>query len=212
MFWLFFTVLVLALYIVLGAFAPKAWRAGMLGNKQNVFDDFIAAGEWLIENNYTKQNKLAIQGRSNGGLLVSAVMLQRPDLFGAVHCGVPVTDMLRYQNFTAGRYWTPEFGNAEEDAAHFEFLYAYSPAHNVKPGTDYPPILITTADTDDRVVPMHSKKLAAALQTAVPPTSSHPQILRIDLKAGHGMGKPIGKLIEEESDIYAFLWTMLNNH
>ncbi|MBE2222125.1 MAG: S9 family peptidase [Anaerolineae bacterium] len=191
----------------------EAWHeAGMLGNKQNVFDDFIAAAEWLIQNNYTSNQKLAIQGRSNGGLLVSAVMIQRPELFGAVHCGVPVTDMLRYHRFTAGRYWTPEYGNAEENAAHFEFLLPYSPAHNVKPGTAYPPILITTADTDDRVVPMHSKKLAAALQTAVPSTSHHPQILRIDLKAGHGMGKPTSKLIEEESDIYAFLWTMLNNN
>lgn len=189
----------------------EAWhQAGMLANKQNVFDDFIAAAEWLIENGYTQPKKLAIQGRSNGGLLVSAVMMQRPDLFGAVHCGVPVTDMLRYHRFTAGRYWTPEYGNAEENAAHFTFLHAYSPLHNVKPGVDYPPILITTADTDDRVVPMHSKKLAAALQTAVPPHSTHPQILRIDLKAGHGLGKPTGKLIEEDSDIYAFLWTMLH--
>ncbi len=185
-------------------------EGGMLENKQNVFDDFIAAGEWLILRGYTSKNKLAIQGRSNGGLLVSAVMVQRPDLFGAVHCGVPVTDMLRYHQFTAGRYWTSEFGNAETSENEFASLFSYSPIHNIQSDVDYPPILITTADTDDRVVPMHSKKLAAALQTAVPPTSTHPQILRIDLNAGHGLGKPTSKLIEEESDIYAFLWTMLN--
>lgn len=190
----------------------EAWhQAGMLGNKQNVFDDFIAAAEWLIHTGYTNSDKLAIQGRSNGGLLVSAVMVQRPDLFGAVHCAVPVADMLRYHRFTAGRYWTPEYGNAEESAEQFTTLYAYSPVHNVQPGVTYPPILITTGDTDDRVVPMHSKKLAAALQTAVPPLSPHPQLLRIDLKAGHGLGKPIRKLIEEESDVYAFLWAMTGN-
>ncbi|HID50606.1 MAG TPA: S9 family peptidase, partial [Anaerolineae bacterium] len=134
----------------------EAWhQAGMLENKQNVFDDFIAAAEWLIANGYTRTDRLAIEGRSNGGLLVAACMTQRPDLFGAVHCGVPVIDMLRYHKFSAGRYWTPEYGNAEENPEHFRFLLAYSPLHNVRPAVTYPATLITTADTDDRVVPLH---------------------------------------------------------
>lgn len=191
-----------------GAEYGEAWhQAGMLHNKQNVFDDFIAAAEWLIAQGYTAPKKLAIEGRSNGGLLVAACMVQRPDLFGAVHCGVPVIDMLRYHLFTAGRYWTSEYGNATEDPAHFEFLIAYSPLHNVKPGVIYPPLIITTADTDDRVVPMHAKKFAAALQTADP--GINPLLLRVEMKAGHGLGKPTAKLIEEAADVYAFLWTML---
>ena len=186
----------------------EAWHnAGMLGNKQNVFDDFIGAGEWLIANGYTTHQRLAIQGGSNGGLLVAACMTQRPDLFGAVHCAVPVIDMLRYHKFTAGRYWTGEYGNAEENPEHFHFMLAYSPLHNVKAGTTYPPTLITTADTDDRVVPMHAKKFAAALQTA--DSGHNPLLLRIEMKAGHGLGKPTSKQIEENSDIYAFLWTIL---
>ena len=186
----------------------EAWhRAGMLSNKQNVFDDFIAAAEWLIANQYTSKAKLAIEGRSNGGLLVAACLTQRPDLFGAVHCGVPVIDMLRYHKFTAGRYWTSEYGNAEENAEHFNFMLAYSPLHNIHADTTYPPTLITTADTDDRVVPMHAKKFAATLQTA--DTGQNPILLRVEMKAGHGLGKPVHKLIEEATDIYAFLWSML---
>lgn len=177
-------------------------RAGMLEMKQTVFDDFIAAAEWLIDEGITDKERLAIMGGSNGGLLVAACMIQRPDLFGAVVCRVPVADMLRYHRFSAGRYWMGEYGNAEENAEHFRFLYAYSPLHNVQPGADYPPILITTADTDDRVVPMHAKKLAATLQAA---NGANPVLLRVETEAGHGLGKPTGKAIEELADILAFL-------
>lgn len=186
----------------------EAWhQAGMLDRKQTVFDDFIAAAEWLIAHDYTRPQRLAIEGRSNGGLLVAACMTQRPDLFGAVHCGVPVIDMLRYHLFTAGRYWISEYGNAEADPAHFEFLLAYSPLHNVRPGTTYPPTLITTADTDDRVVPLHAKKFATTLQAAG--SGHNPLLIRIETKAGHGLGKPTYKLIEEAADVYAFLWAVL---
>ncbi len=181
-------------------------RAGMLEKKQNVFDDFIAAAEWLIDNDYTSRERLGIMGGSNGGLLAAACMLQRPELFGAVACRVPVADMLRYHRFTAGRYWIPEYGNAQEDAEHFRFLYAYSPLHNVREGVDYPPILIATADTDDRVVPLHGKKLAATLQAA---GGRNPVLLRVETKAGHGLGKPTTKSIEELADIFAFLWREL---
>ncbi len=176
-------------------------RGGMLENKQNCFDDFIAATEWLIENDYTRTDKLAIEGRSNGGLLTSACMVQRPDLYGAVLCWVPVTDMLRYHKFTLGHFWTVEWGNAEENAAEFEYLYAYSPLHNVKE-VAYPPIIIPTADTDDRVVPSHSKKFVATLQEKN--TGPNPMLLRVDTKAGHKLGKPTYKLIEEHADVLAF--------
>lgn len=176
-------------------------RQGMLENKQNVFDDFIAGAEWLIENKYTRTEKLAVEGRSNGGLLTSACMVQRPDLFGAVLCWVPVTDMLRYHKFTVGHFWTVEWGNAEENAADFEYLYAYSPLHNVRE-IDYPPIIVPTADTDDRVVPAHSKKFIAEIQAKN--TSTNPMLLRVDTKAGHKMGKPTYKLIDEHADVLAF--------
>lgn len=179
-------------------------QEGMLDRKQNVFDDFIAAGEWLIANKYTSTKRLAIEGGSNGGLLVAACLLQRPDLFGATVCRVPVTDMLRYHMFTVGRYWVPEYGNAVENAEQFKFLYAYSPLHNVEPGVSYPPTLITTADTDDRVVPSHAKKFAATLQAA--DAGTNPILIRIETKAGHGAGKPTTKRIEEAADIYAFLF------
>ncbi|HEX2911120.1 MAG TPA: prolyl oligopeptidase family serine peptidase [Chloroflexia bacterium] len=181
-------------------------QAGMLENKQNVFDDFIAAAEWLIANGYTNSSRLASNGGSNGGLLVSACMVQRPELFGAVVCAVPVTDMLRYHKFTVGRYWIPEYGNAETNPEHFDFLYAYSPLHNVKPGVAYPPTLITTADTDDRVVPLHSKKFAATLQEAH--EGPNPILLRVETRAGHGAGKPTSKVIEEQTDIYSFLFSI----
>jgi prolyl oligopeptidase len=177
-------------------------KAGMLENKQNVFDDFIAAGEWLIENNYTSKTKLSIMGGSNGGLLVAACMVQRPDLYGAVICRVPVIDMLRYHRFTIGRYWIPEYGKAE-NPEHFPFLYAYSPLHNVKEGETYPPILIATADSDDRVVPAHAKKFTATLKEKADSNST--VILRLESKAGHGLGKPTSKLIEEWADFYTFL-------
>jgi prolyl oligopeptidase len=182
----------------------EAWhQAGMLARKPQVFDDFIAAAEWLIHEHYTRSERLAIMGRSNGGLLVAACLLQRPDLFGAVVCGVPVTDMLRYHRFTAGRFWVPEYGDAETNAEHFRFLYAYSPLHHVTQGMAYPPTLITTGDSDDRVVPSHAFKFAATLQAAA--AGGQPLLLRVDSNAGHGLGKPITKLLEEQADIYAFL-------
>ena len=147
-----------------GEYGEKWHKAGMLEKKQNVFDDFISAAEWLIENKYTNKSKLAINGGSNGGLLVGACMVQRPDLYAAVVCAVPVLDMLRYHKFTIGRYWVPEYGNAEENKEHFEFMYKYSPLHNVKKDVKYPPLLITTADTDDRVVPAHAMKFASTIQ------------------------------------------------
>jgi prolyl oligopeptidase len=188
-----------------GAEYGEAWhKAGSLENKQTVFDDFISAGQWLVDNKYTSPSRLAIQGGSNGGLLVAACMLQRPDLFGAVVCQVPVTDMLRYHKFTVGRYWIPEYGNAEADPAQFKYLYAYSPLHNVHDGVSYPPVLITTADTDDRVAPLHAKKFAATLQAKA--AKSNPILLRVETKAGHGGGKPTSKVIEESADFLAFLF------
>ncbi len=182
----------------------KAWHeAGMFENKQNVFDDFIAAGEWLIAHGYTRRERLAIEGGSNGGLLVGAVMVQRPDLVGAVVCRVPVADMLRYHLFTIGRFWISEYGSSEVPEQ-FKYLYAYSPLHNVKDGVAYPPTLVTTADTDDRVAPGMAKKFAARLQVATPATAG-PILIRVETKAGHGAGKPVSKQIEEEADIYAFL-------
>lgn len=186
-----------------GEYGEKWHLDGMLDKKQNTFDDFIAAAEWLIENRYTSTKKLAIRGGSNGGLLVAACMVQRPDLFGAVLCHVPVIDMLRFQHFTAGRYWTSEYGDANSSQDHFDFLFKYSPLHNIKVGQKYPPLLILTADHDDRVVPMHSKKFAAALQEA--DETNNVILLRIETKAGHGLGKPTVKMIDEQVDIFAFL-------
>ncbi len=192
-----------------GAEYGEDWhKAGMLDKKQNVFDDFIAAAKWLIDNKYTSPDKLAIIGGSNGGLLTTACMLQQPDLFGAVVCRVPVTDMLRYHKFTVGRYWVPEYGNAEADPNVFKYLYDYSPLHNIKAGTEYPTILVTSADTDDRVVPAHAKKFVATLQAKAADTN--PILLRVETKAGHGAGKPTSKTIEELADIYAFLFKTLN--
>jgi prolyl oligopeptidase len=183
----------------------EAWhQAGMLDRKQNVFDDFISAGEWLIQNRYTSTNKLAIIGGSNGGLLVAACEVQRPELYGAVICQVPLTDMLRYQKFTVGRYWIPEYGDATRSKEEFGYIYAYSPLQNVKKGIAYPPTLITTADSDDRVAPLHAKKFAAALQAAN--AGNNPILLRVETKAGHGGGKPTTKVIDEQSDTYAFLF------
>jgi prolyl oligopeptidase len=186
-----------------------AWhRAGMLLHKQNVFDDFIAAAQGLVEAGFTRPERLAIQGRSNGGLLVAACMTQRPDLFGAVHAGVPVIDMLRYHRFTAGRYWVSEYGNADEDAEQFAALLAYAPLQRLRPGTTYPATIVTTADGDDRVVPMHARKFVAALQHA--DAGRNPLLLRADTRAGHGLGKPMYKVIEEQGDVLAFLWTALH--
>lgn len=181
----------------------EAWhQAGTKLNKQNVFDDFIAAAEWLIAERYTRREKLAIQGGSNGGLLVGACMTQRPDLFGACLPAVGVMDMLRFHKFTAGRFWVDDYGSAD-DPQEFKALYAYSPYHNLKDGTAYPPTLITTADTDDRVVPGHSFKFAARLQEAQ--AGDAPVLIRIETRAGHGSGKPTTMLIEEIADQWAFL-------
>lgn len=181
----------------------EAWhKAGMLANKQNVFDDFIASAEHVIDCGYTNRSKLAIQGGSNGGLLVATCMVQRPDLFGAVICHVPVIDMLRYQKFTAGRYWVPEYGDPDK-ADEFEFMLAYSPLHNIVEGTTYPPTLILTADHDDRVVPSHAHKFASELQYQ--DAKENPLLLRFEFNAGHGFGKSVTKIIDEYADIYAFL-------
>ena len=181
----------------------KEWHeAGTKLLKQNVFDDFVAAAEWLIANKYTKPTRLAIHGRSNGGLLVGACMTQRPELFCAAVPAVGVLDMLRYHKFTIGWAWASDYGSAD-NPEEFKALHAYSPVHNVKKGTRYPATLITTADTDDRVVPAHSFKFAAALEAAQ--RGSAPILIRIDTKAGHGAGKPTSKSIDEAADILAFL-------
>ncbi|HEV8130869.1 MAG TPA: prolyl oligopeptidase family serine peptidase [Acidobacteriota bacterium] len=189
-----------------GEYGEEWHKAGMLDKKQTVFDDFIAGAEWLIANGYTRPAKLAIRGGSNGGLLVAASMVQRPDLFGAVVCQVPVADMLRYHLFTVGRFWIPDYGSAD-NPQQFHFLYSYSPYHNVRDGVSYPATLITTADTDDRVFPGMAKKFAARLQEAT--AGPKPILLRVETKAGHGLGKPVSKLIEEAADIYMFLFWQL---
>lgn len=194
-----------------GAEFGEDWhRAGMLGNKQNVFDDMIAAAEHLIAEKYTDKDHLAIQGGSNGGLLMGAMFTQRPDLFRAVVCQVPLLDMLRYQNFQIAKLWVPEYGSSD-NPEQFKWLYAYSPYHHVKAGTEYPAILFMTADTDTRVDPMHAKKMAAEMQADAKNGASktRPILLRIESKAGHGAGKPVTKQIEEYTDVYSFLFWQL---
>ena len=187
----------------------KAWHdAGRLNNKQNVFDDFIAAGEYLIAQGITPKTGLAIQGGSNGGLLVGAVLNQRPDLFAAANAQVGVMDMLRFDRFTAGRYWVDDYGYPSKEAD-WHVLRAYSPYHNIRAGVAYPAVLVTTADTDDRVVPGHSFKYTAALQAADP--VGKPHLIRIETRAGHGAGKPTDKVVAEGADVLAFMaqWTGL---
>jgi prolyl oligopeptidase len=185
-----------------GEYGEEWHQAGTKLNKQNVFDDFIAAAEWLINNNYTKPEKLAIAGGSNGGLLVGACITQRPDLFGAALPAVGVMDMLRFHKFTIGWAWCSDYGSPD-NPEEFQALYTYSPLHNLKPGTAYPATMITTADHDDRVVPAHSFKFTAALQEAH--AGEKPVLIRIETKAGHGAGKPTTKIIEELADEWAFL-------
>src|SRR5438309_10345370 len=186
-----------------GAEVGEDWhRAGMLDKKQNVFDDFIYVAEFLIDDNITDKDHLAIQGGSNGGLLMGAAFTQRPDLFRAVVCQVPLLDMLRLQNFQIAKLWIPEYGSAD-DPKQFDWLYAYSPYHHVKPGTAYPAVLFMTAESDTRVDPMHAKKMTAELQADN--GGPNPILLRIETKAGHGAGKPINKLVEDWTDIYSFL-------
>ena len=183
----------------------KTWHeAGTKMQKQNVFDDFIAAAEFLISEKYTCKEKLAIQGGSNGGLLVGAVVNQRPDLFAVAIPQVGVMDMLRYHKFTIGRYWAVDYGTSEDSKEMFEYLYKYSPLHSVKNGVEYPAILVTTADHDDRVVPAHSFKYAATLQNSE--IGNKPHLIRIESNAGHGSGKPLDKAINEVVDIYSFIF------
>jgi len=190
-----------------GEYGKKWHEAGMKLEKQNCFDDFIAAAEWLIDNKYTSARKLAIRGASNGGLLVGACMTQRPDLFGACVPAVGVMDMLRFNKYTIGWAWVSDYGSPE-NREEFEAMYAYSPLHNLKPGTAYPATLITTADHDDRVVPAHSFKFAAALQEAH--SGPAPVLIRVQTKAGHGAGKPTKMRIQEATDIWAFLVHVLD--
>ncbi len=185
-----------------GEYGEKWHLAGTKMNKQNVFDDFIAAGEYLIENNYTSSNYLAIRGGSNGGLLVGAVMTQRPDLLKVALPAVGVLDMLRYHTFTAGAGWAYDYGTSEESEGMFKYLLAYSPVHNVNKGTEYPATLVTTSDHDDRVVPAHSFKFAAELQAKQ--TGTGPVLIRIETMAGHGAGTPVNKIIDKYADIFSF--------
>lgn len=186
-----------------GEFGEEWHEAGMLLKKQNVFDDFISAAEYLIAEGYTSSAKLAIEGRSNGGLLIGAVMTQRPDLARVAFPGVGVMDMLRYHKFTIGWGWIPEYGCADSSEVDFKNLYAFSPVHNIKPGTSYPSTMVTTSDHDDRVVPAHSFKYAARLQECQ--AANQPALIRIEVNAGHGAGKPTSMIINEEADKWAFL-------
>ncbi len=185
-----------------GEYGTEWHDAGRLARKQNTFDDFIAAAEYLKAKGISSPNGVALEGGSNGGIMVGAVLNQRPDLFAAAHPAVEVMDMLRFDKFTAGRYWVDEYGSPSREAD-FRTLFAYSPYHNVKAGVQYPPILTTTADTDDRVVPGHSFKYVSALQAADP--TGAPHLIRIETRAGHSTGKPISKVIEEAVDVMVFL-------
>jgi prolyl oligopeptidase len=191
-----------------GEFGEEWHDAGRLGNKQHVFDDFIAAGQMLIEKKITSTPRLAINGGSNGGLLVGAVLVQRPELFGAAIPEVGVLDMLRYQKWTVGKAWVPEYGSSEASADQFKWLYAYTPDHNVKKPTVFPATLVMTSDHDDRVYPAHSFKFAALLQWAQ--SGPSPVLLRVEIKSGHGAGRPTDKIIDEVADRFAFLVKNLN--
>ncbi|MGH9523339.1 MAG: prolyl oligopeptidase family serine peptidase, partial [Terriglobales bacterium] len=185
-----------------GEYGEKWHKAGMLGSKQNVFDDFIGAAEWLVANKYTNARKLAISGASNGGLLVGAAFTQRPDLFRAVICGYPLLDMLRYQNFLVARFWVPEYGSSE-DAEQFQWLRAYSPYQNVKVGTKYPAILFVSGYSDTRVAPLHARKMAALVQAST--GSDAPVLLHYDTRAGHSGGGAVSKQIDDLTDEYSFV-------
>ncbi len=189
-----------------GEYGEDWHQAGMFGKKQNVFDDFLAAAEYLVREKYTTKDKLAIQGGSNGGLLMGAALTQRPDLFKCVVCQVPLLDMLRYHKFLIARLWIPEYGSAD-DADQFKWLHAYSPYHRVKDGTAYPAVLLEAAESDTRVDPLHARKMAARLQAAT--ASDQPILLRLETKAGHGAGKPRVKVVEELTDVWGFLFWQL---
>jgi len=185
----------------------EQWHcAGVLEKKQNVFDDFIAAAEYLVQTNVTSRDHLAISGRSNGGLLVAAVLTQRPDLFRAAICGVPLTDMVRYHLFGGARLWSPEYGCCE-NSAHFLWLYAYSPYHRVKDGTAYPATLIFASETDGRADPLHARKMAARLQAAT--SGPGTILLRVEVDGGHGAGKPTSRLLDQHLDELMFLFDQL---
>jgi len=192
-----------------GEFGEEWHKAGMLANKQNVFDDFIAAAEWLIAKGYTRPARLAIRGGSNGGLLVGAALTQRPDLFQAVVCTYPLLDMVRYHKFLLAKLWVPEYGSSD-DPEQFKYIYAYSPYHHVKPGTKYPALLFVTGDSDTRVAPLHARKMAALLQSAT--GSKRPVLLLYDTKSGHSGGRPLGKQIEEATDELSFLFSQLESN
>ncbi|HKV76125.1 MAG TPA: prolyl oligopeptidase family serine peptidase, partial [Gemmatimonadales bacterium] len=189
-----------------GEYGEEWHQGGMLGKKQNSFDDFIAAAEWLVSAGWTSPDRLAVAGGSNGGLLMGAVLTQRPELFRAVVIQVPLLDMLRYHQFLIARLWIPEYGSAE-DEQQFGWLRAYSPYHQVRPGTRYPAVLLATAESDTRVDPMHARKMAAVLQAAT--ASDHPVLLRLESRAGHGAGKPIVKVLEELTDSWSFVFAEL---
>jgi prolyl oligopeptidase len=191
-----------------GEYGEEWHQAGMLTKKQNVFDDFIAAAEYLIKEKYTNSKKLAISGGSNGGLLVGACMVQRPELFQVAFPAVGVLDMLRYHKFTVGFGWVPEYGSSEQDETMFKYLYGYSPYHNVKEA-EYPATMVLTGDHDDRVVPAHSFKFAAMLQHQH--KGKNPVLIRIETDAGHGAGKPTSKVIEETADKWAFMFFNTNS-
>jgi prolyl oligopeptidase len=176
----------------------------MFEHKQNVFDDWFAAAEYLIQNKYTSPEHFAITGRSNGGLLMGAAMTQRPELFGAIWCGYPLLDMLRYQNFEFGRLWTTEYGSAE-NAKDFPYLFKYSPYQNVHAGTKYPAIMFFTGDSDTRVDPLHARKMTALMQASS--GSDRPILLHYSLKGGHSAGVSVTQLVEDEADELSFLWS-----
>jgi len=189
-----------------GEYGESWHQGGMLANKQNSFDDFIAAAEWLIRDGYTTPDRLAAAGGSNGGLLMGAVLTQRPELFRAIVIQVPLLDMLRYHRFLIARLWIPEYGSAE-DPEQFTWLRAYSPYHHVRPGVPYPAVLLATAESDTRVDPMHARKMTARLQSAT--TSSRPILLRLESRAGHGAGKPLSKVLDELTDTWTFVFSEL---
>jgi prolyl oligopeptidase len=190
-----------------GEYGEDWHRQGMLGRKQNVFDDFLAAAEFLLQEGHAARDRLAIMGGSNGGLLVGAALTQRPELFRAVVCQVPLLDMVRYHLFRIARLWIPEYGSADDPEA-FRWLHAYSPYHHVRDGTPYPAVLITTGESDSRVDPLHARKMAARLQAAT--SSDHPILLRVETRAGHGQGKPLSKTLEEWTDVWAFVFSELS--
>ncbi|MBI3928255.1 MAG: S9 family peptidase, partial [Armatimonadetes bacterium] len=189
-----------------GEFGSRWHEGGMLDQKQNVFDDFTSAGQWLIENGYTRPERLAVSGGSNGGLLVGAAVTQEPKLFQAAICAVPLLDMMRYDKFGIAQLWIPEYGTSDNhDQA--RYIEDYSPYQNVKDGTDYPAVLFMSGDKDSRTDPLHARKTVARLQAAT--SGERPILLRVEENAGHGAGKPVGKIIESETDKWAFLYQQL---